>query len=261
MKIHILSDLHVEFEPFKLEILDADVIILAGDIHVGLDSVHWAADLLNQTKAHIIFVCGNHEFYRENITLLRSEMSQFCNQTFGEDLIPRLHYLEKSAVVIDGVRFLGTTLWTDFLLFGESLRDECMFDGEKYLNDFRLIDMSYRWKFTAKDSVMLFNESVKWLVDELKHNKFNGKTVVVTHHLPSFSSVVPRYTKSLLSACFASQLDYLMGYAELWVHGHTHDSLDYVIDGTHVICNPRGYTRYDGHTENSNFDSKLVIQI
>lgn len=260
MKIHILSDLHVEFASYNVQILDADIVILAGDIHVGMASVRWAAELLNQTKAHIIFVCGNHEFYHENITKLRSEMSLFCRHAHGEDQQHRLHYLENSAVYIDGVRFLGATLWTDFLLFGEDLREESMLDGEQSLNDFRLIDIDDDWKFTAKDSVALFSESVKWLEGELKHNKYDGLTVVVTHHLPSAVSVVPRYKKDLLSACFASKLDYLMGYAELWVHGHTHDSLDYTIRGTRVICNPRGYCRY-GHDENSNFNPKQVVEI
>ena len=77
MKIHILSDLHVEFAPFELQVLDADVVILAGDIHVGMAAVRWAELLLNQTSAHIVFICGNHEFYRENITKLRSEMNFF----------------------------------------------------------------------------------------------------------------------------------------------------------------------------------------
>ncbi len=261
MKLHILSDLHVEFSPYNLQILDADVVILAGDIHTGMAAVRWAAELLNQTKAHIIFVCGNHEFYHENITQLRIEMNLFCRHAHGDDLKHRLHYLENNSVYIDGVRFLGATLWTDFLLFGKDLHKECMLEGEQSLNDFRLIDIDDGWKFTAKDSVALFNESVKWLEDELKHYKYDGKTVVITHHLPSADSVVARYKNDMLSACFASNIDHLMGYSELWVHGHTHDSLDYTLKGTRIICNPRGYCRYDRDNENNNFNPKLVVEI
>ena len=261
MKIHILSDLHVEFAPYHLEVLDADVIVLAGDIDVGMESVYWAKELINQTKAHIIFVAGNHEFYRENITKLRVEMNSFCQQAHLEGQQQRLHYLENSSVNIDGVRFLGATLWTDFLLFGEPLRKECMLHGEQSLNDFRLIDVDDGWKFTAKDSIALFNESAKWLQDELKHSSFDGKTVVITHHLPSARSVAERYKKNLLSACFASNLDHLMGYAELWVHGHTHDPFDYISNGTRVICNPRGYSKYNSDVENANFNPKLVVEI
>ena len=260
MKIHILSDLHVEFAPYELQVLDADVVILAGDIHVGMAAVRWAEQLLNQTSAHIVFICGNHEFYRENITNLRSEMNLFCRHAHGDDWQHRLHYLENNSVIIDGVRFLGATLWTDFQLFGEKLIEGAMFVAERSLNDFRLIEFN-EWKFTAKDSISLFNQSVTWLTDELKHAQFDGKTVVITHHLPSANSVVERYKKELLSACFASNLDHLLGYSELWVHGHTHDSLNYIVKGTRVVCNPRGYSRYDKDVENSNFNPKLIVEI
>ena len=136
--------------------MDADVIILAGDIHVGMSAVRWAEQPLNQTLAHIVFICGNHEFYREDITKLRSEMNLFCRHAHGDDWQHRLHYLENSSVIIDGVRFLGATLWTGFQLLGEKLIEEAMFAAERSLNDFRLIAFDDR-KFTAKDSMYLFN--------------------------------------------------------------------------------------------------------
>lgn len=89
---------------------------------------------------------------------------------------------------------------------------------------------------------------------------FEGKTVVVTHHLPSMRSVAERYRHELLSACFASNLDHLLGYSALWVHGHTHDSFDYAAHGTRVICNPRGYCRA-GQPENRQFNPALVVEV
>jgi calcineurin-like phosphoesterase family protein len=90
---------------------------------------------------------------------------------------------------------------------------------------------------------------------------FSGKTVVITHHLPSAQSVAERYKPSLTSACFASNLDDLMGMSALWIHGHTHDSMDYVLHGTRILCNPRGYCRLPEAPENRAFDPTLVVEI
>ena len=252
MKIHILSDLHLEFAKYDVLALDVDVIVLAGDIGVGMKGLEWAEKLLSRTKARIIYLAGNHEFYHQDINSLRTKMKEHCAGLESG----RLHFLDDDEVVIDGIRFLGSTLWTDFKLFGEELKDECMLEGEQSLNDFRLID-SGEWAFSALDSISLHNKSIEWLSNKLKNEKFNGKTVVVTHHLPSAQSVVERYKKDLLSACFASKLDNLFGYSQLWIHGHTHDSLDYLSRGTRVICNPRGYSRYEKDIENGNFDPKF----
>jgi hypothetical protein len=78
--------------------------------------------------------------------------------------------------------------------------------------------------------------------------------------LPSKLSVADRFKNDLLSACFASELDHLFGMMDIWVHGHTHDNFDYIINGTRVICNPRGYVTYNG-TENFDFNPKLVVEV
>jgi predicted phosphodiesterase len=263
MKLHIISDLHLEFASYDVLGLEADVIILSGDIGVGMKGIEWAARLLNRTNAHIIYICGNHEFYRHEINSLRKAMKAYCSAPIGwegDNSQHRLHFLDDDEVILNGVRFLGSTLWTDFKLFGEDMKQECMLEGQQRLNDFRLIDVG-EWAFNAMDSIDLHNKSVEWLTHKLKKEKFDGKTVVVTHHLPSAESVVARYKKDVLSACFASKLDNLLGYSELWIHGHTHDSLDYVSRGTRVICNPRGYSRYEGVNENDDFNSKLIVEI
>lgn len=256
MKLHILSDLHLEFSQFTphLASLEADVIILAGDIGVGMAGLEWAAKLLTGTNAHIVYIPGNHEFYRNDINSLREQMKNFCSES------DRLRFLDDDEIVINNVRFLGSTLWTDFKIFGADLKQECMRVGEKHLNDFRLIKSGDR-PFSAEDSVNLHNHSVAWLTSKLKHEKFDGKTVVVTHHLPAANSVVERYKNDLLSACFASDLDGLLGYSKLWIHGHTHDSIDYIKNRTRVICNPRGYSRFNRDVENSEFDPNLLIEI
>ena len=158
----------------------------------------------------------------------------------------------------EGVRFLGTTLWTDFMLFGEAKKSTAMSDGQLCLNDFRVIREG-AGTFTPARSIELHEQSLSWLKAKLDE-PFSGKTIVVTHHLPSKQSVVDRFKDDLLSACFASELGYLFGKMDLWVHGHTHDNLDYEANGTRVICNPRGYVTYRG-SENLDFNPELVIEI
>ena len=161
--------------------------------------------------------------------------------------------------MIDGIRFLGSTLWTDFILFGEPAKQQAMSAGQRYLNDFRLIK-EQRKVFSPARSIELHEESLAWLSTKLQED-FIGETVVVTHHLPSMQSVSDKYKTSILSACFASNLDSLFGRGALWIHGHTHDSFDYEQNGTRVLCNPRGYSRYGHDQENNEFNPVLVVEL
>lgn len=250
MKLHILSDLHLEFSTFEPPVTDADVIVLAGDIGKGNKGVYWARETFPDKP--ILFVPGNHEFYGtqrlETLRLLRIAGQQTGVQILDED-----------EVIFDDIRFLGCILWTDFLLFGEAKKSTAMSDGQLCLTDFRAIrEDDFSMPFTPARSIELHEQALAWLKAKLD-DPFDGKTVVVTHHLPSKQSVVPRFKDSLLSACFASELD-LFGKMDLWIHGHTHDNLDYEVNGTRVICNPRGYVTYNGQ-ENSDFKPGLVIEI
>ncbi len=255
MKIHILSDLHNEFSKYQIQVRDADVVILAGDIGVGTQGFQYAKSLLLETESKIIYIAGNHEYYGHHIDLMRNEIRQLTREA-GSD---RLFFLDGDEVIIDGVRFLGCTLWTDFKLFGEKKRFECLAEA-RWLNDFRFIKCGNGDIFRPRDAADLFEQYVEWLGKKLDQ-PHDGKTVVITHHLPSFDSVVERYRDDILSACFASNVDHLFGKMDLWAHGHTHDSLDYTKNGTRVVCNPRGYSRYEQDIENFSFDPKLVIEI
>lgn len=250
MKLHILSDLHLEFSEFEPPATDADIIILAGDIGKGNKGVYWARETFPDKP--ILYVPGNHEFYgTQRLETLR--LLHIAGQQTGVKI------LDGDEVVLDGVRFLGATLWTDFLLFGETKKSTAMSDGQLCLNDFRVIREGEKTPFTPARSIELHKQSLAWLKTKLDE-PFDGKTVVVTHHLPSKQSVVDRFKEVLLSACFASELDYLFGKMDLWIHGHTHDNLDYEANGTRVICNPRGYVTYN-YQENFDFKPGLVIEI
>jgi predicted phosphodiesterase len=250
MKIHIMSDLHMEMSKFVPPSTDADVIVLAGDIAKGNKGVYWARETFPDKP--IVYAPGNHEFYGarrpETLALLRVASKQNGVQVLDND-----------EYICDGVRFLGCTLWTDFQLFGKYKKPEAMQQGRIFLNDFRVISEVEHDRFTPDRSIELHELSLAWLTAKLDE-PFEGKTVVVTHHLPSMLSVVPRFKSDIVSACFASELDNLFGKMALWIHGHTHDNLDYEANGTRVICNPRGYVTMSG-TENFNFDPKLVVEI
>lgn len=250
MKILILSDLHLEFASFTPPSEKVDVVILAGDIWKKDLGIYWARETWPNTE--IIYVAGNHEFYGGErnavLSLLRSA---------AED--KGVHFLDNDEVVINGVRFLGATLWTDFLLFGLTRQETCMDAGIHGLNDFSQINEGVSL-FTPGDAVRLCNTSIRWLKSKLFDSSYEGKTVVITHHLPSMLSVAERYKNDILSACFASNLDRLFGHSELWIHGHTHDSFDYTANGTSVICNPRGYV-FRAKQENLKFNPEFVVEL
>lgn len=267
-KLHILSDLHLEFSMLEPPETDADVIVLAGDIGKKSNGVLWARQTFPNKE--IIYVPGNHEFYQtqrvDTLALMRIAADQ-CN----------VHLLDNDEIIINGVRFLGSTLWTDFCLFGEENKRFAMEAGQRSLNDFRLIQdeeistpdwvktRRVGWegtrpvRFSPARSIELHEQALAWLTAKLAE-PFDGKTVVVSHHLPSMLSVVERFKGSSLSACFASELDYLFGKMDIWIHGHTHDNLDYEVNGTRVICNPRGYVTYNG-AENFYFNPGLVVEL
>ncbi len=171
-----------------------------------------------------------------------------------------VHVLNHGEVVIDGVRFLGATLWTDFKLFGDDMKRHAYTEALNGLRDFRVIDYGDK-TFMPQDSARFNAADVKWLEGKLKGEKFDGPTVVVTHHLPSKRSIAERYSDQLLSACFASNLDHLFGFSKLWIHGHTHDSFDYEVDSTRVVCNLRGYCEAGEAPENPDFNPGFVVEI
>ena len=253
MKLHILSDLHLSLGPLEPQDNDADAVVVAGDIARPKEAVAW----LRALRKPAMYVPGNHEFYGGSIAGTRAALRELCAGT-------NVHLLDTDEVVFDGVRFLGTTLWTDFMLFGEGQpRAAAMREAVEFMNDFRYIryGLADQRVFTPADSAELFGSNVRWLERKLAE-PHGGPTIVITHHAPSLKSIHPRFEHSLLNACFTSDAERLVAAsrARLWVHGHMHDSFDYVVNTTRVVCNPRGYAR-DGVNENASFAPNLVIEL
>jgi predicted phosphodiesterase len=249
MKIRVLSDLHLEFEGWNPPRVDADVVILAGDIHVGTKGIEWARRSLPSIP--IVYVPGNHEFYGEHIHDMTQELVME-GRRLGVEV------LDGRSTIISGVRFLGATLWTDFALGGNdpSSIDRAMADAQFGMYDFHVIRCGDNRKFRPTDARAVHLAQVRWLCSQLAE-EFGGTTVVVTHHLPHPRSIHPKYKASELNPSFASDLSYLMGPSvSLWIHGHTHESFDYVVNGTRIVCNPRGYAPME---LNESFDPVLTV--
>lgn len=249
MKLQILSDLHLEFSNLLVSETDADLIVLPGDIWKGDAGIYWAR--ATWPAKPIIYVAGNHEFYGKNRLETLAKLRIAARET-------GVHFLDNEEIIIDGVRFLGATMWTDFELNGDKFFD--IVTASNNLNDFRVIHEG-KAHFSPMDSIVLHEHSIAWLTKKLIDEPHEGETVVVTHHLPSMLSVADRFKGDSLSSCFASNLDHLLGYSALWVHGHTHDSFDYTVNGTRVVCNPRGYCRYESGGENFDFNPNLVVEV
>ena len=253
MKLNILSDLHLSLGAIEIPRNDADVVILAGDIARPQQAVEWARGFAKP----VIYVPGNHEYYGGSIAGSAQELRQRCAAA-------GVHLLDPGEIVIAGVHFLGATLWSDFMLFGAGeKRAAAIQEALGFMRDFTRIRVSEAEPtlFTPADSAALFAVHAAWLERRLAA-AHAGPTVVITHQAPSRKSIHPRFADSLLNACFVSDAERLVdaSRARLWVHGHTHDSFDYALNGTRVVCNPRGYYK-DGANENPLFDPNFLVEI
>jgi Icc-related predicted phosphoesterase len=248
MRLHILSDLHLEFEPFTPPAVEADVVILAGDVIPGRDGVKWA--LKTFPDRPVIYVLGNHEFYGQKLQKHLKELHEMAAGT-------NVHVLENESCTIGDVVFLGATLWTDFALNGDPVMSELI--AQTSINDFMEIRTLPRYRRLKPSDTRRFHlESRGWLADQLLDHH-SRKTVVVTHHAPSRESIAPAFEHDPCNPAFASDLSRFIVETEarLWVHGHIHHFSDYTLGRTRVLANPRGYPR----ESRASFDPGLVVEV
>lgn len=247
MRIQILSDLHLEYmrDEGKAFInqyskYDADLLIVAGDLTSGyrLDKVlGWLCDIY----PNVVYVAGNHDHYNHSFSYLTEVREQLSNK------YKNLHWLENSITNINGYRILGCTLWFPEDSDYKRYRD--------HLSDFSKIEHFEKLVFDKNQ------ESVNWLRANLQLND-----IVVTHHLPSHKCVHPKWADSPLNRFFLCDLTDLIKEKKplLWVYGHTHESKDFFIGDTRLVCNPMGYTRnmaLGPETENKDFKFRKLIEI
>ena len=240
MKINYISDLHLEFGPLEIEPEAGDILILAGDVCIKC-RVDWINDIAGRYN-HVIYVLGNHEFYRGAIDNIYKKTR--------ERLVDNVHLLENESIVIDDDTFHGATLWSDFLNGNPMSYLRC----DQAINDYRLIragDGKHRFKPQIAHS--LHNISKVFLQENVKEGD-----IVVTHMAPSLLSIHEKYKNDMnINGSYASDLSELIldTKPELWFHGHVHTSFDYTIGNTRILCNPRGYV---GEELNSEFEPNAL---
>lgn len=252
--VYILSDLHLEFAdwtPDPAAIAAADLIVLAGDIGVGTTGLYWAARSFPGKP--VVYVAGNHEFYGGNISRTSVEL-----RATARDL--GITYLDNSEQRFEfpgypPLRVLGATLWTDFLLFGRDRLAEALQAAKARISDFGCITFGTTGWMLPAQSAILHQASVAWLTDRLAES-FDGTTLVVTHHLPSWQVIAERYQDDILSPAFASNLDQLIKQADMWICGHSHSCFDRRIGACRVVSNQRGYPG-----ESTGWHPNLVLPI
>jgi len=259
MRIHLLSDIHAEVRPFTPRYANADVIVLAGDIYFRGQSAEWILETFADFPGKIIFVAGNHDFYDAQIASAQKNFAQAAAQSQG-----KLHYLERQSLVLDGVRFLGATCWTDFQFGGNPVLAKL--DADRTIADYHRISMAPGGRrLRPDDTEQIARVTRRWLEQELV-TPFTGKTVLVTHHPITALSSDPQRAPELLDAIFYNTWESLLSAPyhapDLMLHGHTHFAVDYVIaDGerrTRVVSNPRGYPNEDGRL---GFKPELVVEV
>lgn len=256
MRILMMSDLHAEFltrkqiiDPTRLQInfeQDVDVVLLAGDIHPGVLGFEFVRKIWKQQM--IIMVAGNHEFYGRS---LDSHYQKMREKAESLDII----FLQDSSISTNGVKFVGSTLWTDFNLFGN--QPLAMVRAGTEMNDYQKINSSMNRKILPYQLLERHQKSRDFMFSEFQTEE---TVIAVTHHAPCELSVPERFLDDELSSAYASRLGNQIAFCgpKIWLHGHTHDSFDYRVGETRVVCNPYGY---HGVSVNPSFNPGFVVEI
>jgi predicted phosphodiesterase len=253
MRIALLSDVHLSVNAIPFPQVEADIVVLAGDIARPAAAIEWA----RSCPAPIVYVAGNHEFYGSDLVSTYEHLNRLTHGT-------RIHVLERSEYVHEGVRFLGCTLWSDYRLFDKPEDRALGIEmATKLIRDFSHIKVSPDFPdlFTPAISQLVFLQTVAWL-EECFSRDSHLPTVVVSHFAPTRSSISPAFANSPINSSFVSDLEARIKVWQpaLWLHGHTHGSFDYRVGNTRVICNARGYAK-GGINENPDFDEACVIEL
>jgi Calcineurin-like phosphoesterase len=281
VNIQLLSDLHLESNPhFRARpVPGADLLVLAGDIGsyqegsllgelgvadfgLGRFSPLPEAEGGAGWPVPVFFLPGNHEYDGLDFEEADARLRQTCARL-------GITWLERETVVLQGVRFVGCTLWADF----DALSADAARTGDITLGAqlkarekaFRAANFYLKTNHAFRAGEPMLAEAVReealasqaWLREALAR-PFDGPTVVVTHFAPSLLSADPRYGLVPGTAGFCNALDDLLPQAQLWLHGHLHCANDYVAQGCRVVANPLGYARKG---EQEAYQPDLLIQI
>jgi predicted phosphodiesterase len=268
IKLRIISDVHCEFGPLDLPVMegeDQQVLIVAGDLGVAAKPYSYVPFLIEWSRRFrdVIYVLGNHEHYDCSVVRSLDKIKERLRGSY-EDIL-NVHVVNNEVVRVDNVSFVCSTLWASY----DKQSPTTMYDAGLWMNDHKKIrngptNSPYLCKFRAADAYERFCEAINFIFPTIEEEKAKGqRVVVVTHHGCSWQSVDPRYNTGVwakLNGAYVSDLDddIVTTKPDIWVHGHVHNSLDYMIGDTRVIVNPRGYV---GHQLNDDFDPTLVVEV
>ena len=287
MKIQLLSDLHLEVHPHWVATPapGADLLVLAGDIGSYQTGSHLSKmsdrdfglarfSPKNGWPTPVLFVPGNHEYDGMDFEVAHARLFETCERL-------GITWLEREVFTWSGpyehaVRFVGTTLWSDFDALGPPDAAACAASNASSAGllaqqlkardkAFRAANYYLKKTGTTRHGLPMLAEAVReqallcqdWLAKALTE-PFDGTTVVVTHFAPSLLSADPRYGLTPGSAGFCNTLDPLLAHAQLWLHGHLHAPSNYVKHGCRVVANPLGYAR---KREQSAFQAGFCIEL
>jgi predicted phosphodiesterase len=266
LRLQAVSDLHLEIpasgRTLALENVGGrtDLLILAGDICVAREAETFKPFFQHcaETFPRVVYIAGNHESYRGDIEKTDAKLRGLC-APLG------ITYLQNETLDLGSHFLFAGTLWTD-CNGGDPITKAALCQG---MNDYRFISWESRqhWKLCPNDTEELHRITLSALGRALVAASAEKPLIVVTHHAPSRQSIHPRYhTDHLLNGGYQSDLEWIMlanpDRLPLWIHGHTHDSFDYTVGGTRIVCNPRGYvTSLVSNAENPDFDPNKVIEV
>ncbi|MCU1349620.1 MAG: SerThr protein phosphatase family protein [Acidobacteria bacterium] len=272
MRIHPTSDWHIDIRhnDWSPPPVDADVVVHLGDLRAPGTLAIPALRRAYPDIEHLLYVLGNHDFYSDHRhpdlkTTWEEQRARAPEIAARHDVT----LLDDQAITIDGVRFVGATLWTDFMMrppfatFPDAQRTA------RAMNDYRLIKTGRGRSgdmLATRDTINAHKAS-RAFIERILAMPFDGDTVVCTHHAPSRRSLSRPDSLSDLDWCYASNLESLMTGPDapaLWLHGHVHRSSDYAIGGTRVMANPRGYPEFfakNAPRENPHFDPQLIVEV
>jgi Icc-related predicted phosphoesterase len=262
MKIRLASDIHTEFHPPLLTIdtylppLPEDsetTLVLAGDVSVGIPSLSFLDEVSARFK-HVVYVTGNHEYYNHDVNSLDT-----CIEDTIYDNWRNVHYLNNTSMVLDDVMFYGGTSWTH-------VEEDDQWTVQRSMSDFMRICKvdpvtAKVTKFTPTDANEIHEDFDTELRELLVGFKPPLPVVVVSHHTPSEQSADDMYKGDKLNCAYHNNYEELLkanSNVILWLHGHVHNSNDYIIGDTRVVSNPYGYHDYE---TNDDYNPELVLEV
>jgi Icc-related predicted phosphoesterase len=258
----ILSGDIFEAKRFDQEIYNPEMVLLAHEREDQRPDRYYRFILEECSRKYreVIMVMGNHEHYRFKFHKTYEHIKS--------QLPPNVHLLEKESMELDGVLFLGATLWTD--MNGQD--PVTLYSMQNMMNDYRQITMldtkrNLYHRLQPEYTVQEHLKTVEYFKIQLEANRAREggalPVVVVTHHSPSKQSTHPKYQDQIvMNGAYSSDLDeFILDNPEIrvWTHGHTHEIFDYMIGTTRIICNPRGYKYYEDRADE--FDPTIGFDI